>query len=302
MLTIWPLGSGVAMNVIDVLLTMGGVASYEQLRSATKRRQIEAAVQSGAIKRIRRGLYVLAEIDRHRQAAARLNGVVSHLSAAQLHGWAVRDPPTLAWVTVPRSRKVRGPSRAQVVHADLGDHEITRGLTSPLRTVLDCARRLPFDQALAVADSALRSGMVHHEELIGEAERCRGSGSAMVRRVAAQASRCAANPLESVLRAIASEQLDLVPQVAVATATLTFHPDLVDEERRMIVEAESFEWHGHRDQYRRDVERYTLLTAAGWIVLRFTWEQVMLNPDFVRRAISDALACNRSCRCGVCVA
>jgi hypothetical protein len=50
--------------------------------------------------------------------------------------------------------------------------------TSPLRTVLDCARYLPFGEALAVADSAVRSGKVQAENLkvAAEALRWRGSG------------------------------------------------------------------------------------------------------------------------------
>jgi hypothetical protein len=36
---------------------------------------------------------------------------------------------------------------------------VTReGVTSPAWTVIDCAKDLPFDEALAIADSALRHG------------------------------------------------------------------------------------------------------------------------------------------------
>jgi hypothetical protein len=45
------------------------------------------------------------------------------------------------------------------------DDEIVAGVTGPLRTVVDCARVLPFDSALAVADSALRSGNVRRADL-----------------------------------------------------------------------------------------------------------------------------------------
>lgn len=36
---------------------------------------------------------------------------------------------------------------------------------APIQTLLDCARRLPFEEALAVADSALGSGAVCQSEL-----------------------------------------------------------------------------------------------------------------------------------------
>lgn len=39
------------------------------------------------------------------------------------------------------------------------------GVTSPPRTVADCARWLPFDEALAVADSAMRAGLTRRDLL-----------------------------------------------------------------------------------------------------------------------------------------
>ncbi|MDX6294410.1 MAG: hypothetical protein QOH50_3485, partial [Kribbellaceae bacterium] len=40
--------------------------------------------------------------------------------------------------------------------ADLSVAEREAGVTEPLRTVLDCARTLPFGEALAVADKAVQ--------------------------------------------------------------------------------------------------------------------------------------------------
>jgi very-short-patch-repair endonuclease len=56
-----------------------------------------------------------------------------------------------------------------------------------------------------------------------------------------------------------------------------------------VLEAESYEWHGDRAGFRKDVRRYTLLTADGWTVLRFTWEDVLFRPDRVRRVIARAV-------------
>lgn len=52
-----------------------------------------------------------------------------------------------------------------------------------------------------------------------------------------------------------------------------------------MLEADSFEFHGQRAALTRDCERYDELVARGWLVLRFTWEQVMLRPDWVARVI-----------------
>ena len=63
-------------------------------------------------------------------------------------------------------------------------------------------------------------------------------------------------------------------------------PDLVDELLRIVAEADSFEHHGSRQALAIDCARYENLVAQGWTVLRFAWEQVMYQPDWVRGALS----------------
>jgi very-short-patch-repair endonuclease len=159
-------------------------------------------------------------------------------------------------------------------------------VTSRERTLVDCLRTLPFDEALAIADSALRAGDVTSEDLARIARGARGPGSRQVRRVAAMADGRAANPFESVLRALAIEEgLDVRPQVLVRVGSGAVRPDLVDEKRGMVLEADSFEWHGSRAALRRDCRRYNALVATGWIVLRLAWEDVMHDQEYVRRLL-----------------
>lgn len=133
-----------------------------------------------------------------------LAGVTSHLSAARHWGWPVKWPPDRPWVTVRRKRHLDAETRAvvNVSYADLTPDEIVDGVTSPLRTVLDCARRLPFDEATAKA----------------------------------------ANPFESVLRALVLEfpRLTVSPQLPITARGRTWHPDLVDSTRRLVLEADSW--------------------------------------------------------------
>ena len=198
--------------------------------------------------------------------------------------------PERVWVTVPRNRKRRSfrDGRAIVVRADLRSDEVEDGVTSPLRTVLDCSRRLPFDQALALADSALRSGRLSHPQLLHAAAAAKGPGAARCRRVAACATHLAANPFESAVRAVALEfpQLAVEPQGEIRTRHRTYHPDLVERHHRLAIEADSWEFHTGRDAHARDCVRYTELTLAGWRVLRFTWDQVMNHPEYVRSVLA----------------
>jgi hypothetical protein len=48
----------------------------------------------------------------------------------------------------------------QIRYADLAATAVTGLVTDPVTTVIDCARTLPFDEALSIGDSALRSRKV----------------------------------------------------------------------------------------------------------------------------------------------
>ena len=273
------------MDPVDALRELGGVARRRVLLRLTSRKRLQRAVLGGEIVRTSRGLYRLASADLARVRAAQLRGVASHLTAATLHGWEFAFPATCPWVTVARNVGVADQDDCFVFWADLSGEE---GLvTSPVRTVLDCARRLEFGPALAVADSALRHGDVTRAELVGPAAAIRGKGAARARTVADHASALVANPFESMLRAIALEAgLSVQPQVGISLGEgEVVHPDVVDSGRRVVLEADSWEFHAGREAHARDCRRYTLLVVHGWIVLRFTWRQVMHEADFVRRCL-----------------
>jgi very-short-patch-repair endonuclease len=62
--------------------------------------------------------------------------------------------------------------------------------------------------------------------------------------------------------------------------------DLADDALEIVLEADSFEFHGERSAFGRDCERYDELVSRRWIVLRFTWEQVMLRPAWVATVLA----------------
>ncbi len=121
-------------------------------------------------------------------------------------------------MTVPKGRKVTLQQRRGVhLHrADLGPDDVIDGVTTRDRTLVDCLRACDFGSALAVADSALRSGFPHRR-LVAIARDIQGPGGRLARRVAAEASADAANAFESALRAIAADVpvLNVLPQVPI---------------------------------------------------------------------------------------
>ena len=162
-------------------------------------------------------------------------------------------------------------------------------MTSPLRTVVDCARHLPFDEALAIADSALRAVAVTRDQL-DAADVC-GAGAERVRRVLGLADARAANPFESVLRALCLDAgLDVQPQVAVDMGSWVSHPDLVDVGRRLVVEGDSHTFHTEPVAFAQDCERYNTLVLRRWRVIRFTWEHVMRQERYVRSVLGQLAA------------
>ncbi len=178
-------------------------------------------------------------------------------------------------------------------------------VTSKDQTLLDCLRSLPFDEALSVADSALRHGDITEVGLAALARVAQGPGSPAIRRVVAAADAKAANPFESVLRAIAIEVdgLQVVPQVGIGGASLLGRPDLVDAILGIVLEADSFEWHGNKSALEQDTRRYNSFVVHGWLVLRFAWKDVMHDPAWVKETLEAAVQeRTQVCRCLCCAA
>lgn len=254
-----------------------------------------------------RGRYVTRGTDGAVRTAHALSGVLHLTSAAMHHGWEVKLVPEQPVVAVPRNRKVTTARRAgaDVRWVDLAPEDVADGIVTDEETTLrHCFTRLPRDEALAIADSALRHG-VPPATLRRAASSAQGPGARQARWVAAHADGAAANPFESCLRDIALDVpgLDVRPQVTLRGRG-TVRPDLVDVDLGLVLEADSFAWHGDRAALRRDARRYDLLVVDGWLVLRFAWEDVMHDRAWVRAVLVAAVALvqgralRNPCTCG----
>lgn len=185
-----------SLDPVAALGRLGGLATWQELRVLTTRRRVRTAPVAGRLVRLRRDCYGLPGAHDAVAAARRLGGVVSHLSAAQLHGWKVKMPPEQPTITVPRWSSGLDADGVELHWADLGTDDVVDGVTTPLRTVVDCARSYPYEVALCVADSAVRSGL-SREALVRAAETSPRTGRGRAVRVAGSADARAANPFES---------------------------------------------------------------------------------------------------------
>jgi very-short-patch-repair endonuclease len=281
------------MDVVEQLARMGGVSSRARLVQASSRRAVDRALRRDEIVRDAHGRYAMPSALGAFRVAGAMSGIISLRSAATFWGWEQKKVPDRPDVTVPRNRKVlEDDQRRACVHwVDLTDADIHDGIvTTRGRTLADCLMSLPFDEALAIADSALRHDDITAEDLVLVAEGLRGPGSAQARRVARLATARAANPFESVLRAITLSVPGLAfeAQLPIPLSSGTVSPDLTDQRLGIVAEADSFSWHGDRRALRRDCRRYNRLAIAGWLVLRFAWEDVILHPDDVRDCLIEA--------------
>ena len=98
---------------------------------------------NGSIVRVAHGRYSLPLAEQGRGDALRLCGTVSHLTAANQWGWAVKHTPDLPHVTVRAKRSLAAGAGDEVVlhWRDLDADDVEEGwVTTRERTVIDCCR------------------------------------------------------------------------------------------------------------------------------------------------------------------
>jgi len=252
---------------VNALHALGGIATFAELRAAAPRKGIEASVRRGEIVKDRRGRYVLATTSDHLRVAHEMSAVLSHESAALHHGWKVKHAPEVPTVTVRRKRHLTSADRGRATphYNDLPADCIPEGGTTPMLTVLDCARHLAFDRALAVTDSALRNQDLTLGAVRSEAARLRGPGAAAARKVADHAIYVSANPLESVLRAIVINipGYSFVPHLCIWDNGLYATVDLGDPKVKVVLKAEGYAFHGGRKEFKRDCPQVQRVGRLG---------------------------------------
>ena len=229
--------------------------------------------------------------------AAGPKAVLSHEVAAAAVGIElVDDQPRRLTVPANRSRLVVPGWRVHRFDLHPADVASVEGLrtTAPLRTVLDLVRSLEVGPAVVAADSALRNGLVSHEELALRLGGAQGAGATHLRQVGRLVDPLSGSVLETLLRILLwSGALPLpCPQYVVADEDGGFvaRVDFCWPAARLIVEADGFAYHSDRSAYRRDRQRLNFLERLGWRVLRFSWEDVVSRQAYVLSTVADCLA------------
>lgn len=269
------------VDAVTAVESCGGAARSARLLHLVPRRRLAAAVSAGELLRPRPGLYVLPGCPPDVLAAAALSGIRSCHSAASALGLDVIGAPRRPHVTVARGSSTTWPGtvvhRRDVVEID--------GCTDPLTTVLDCLTCLPRRFALVPLDCALRRGRITLEDLDIAAK-------SMNRNDPRRSLLGLADPLcDSALETVA--RVDLHDEgFEFRTQRVTEPAGRVDFRigRRLIMEVDGYEFHSGRVPFEEDRRRDAELTRQGYVVLRFSYDQIVHRREWWIGVVRDTLA------------
>lgn len=151
-------------------------------------------------------------------------------------------------------------------------------VTTPLRTALDCAARLPLDAAVCLLDNGLRRRLFTEAELqAGVAARAQWPGVRRIAQAVSLADRRAESAAETLARLLLLPHLPgLVPQVKISNlrGAVIARADLGDKAVRLAVEADGKRWHAGEPMVAKDRARDRKTEALGWYTERITWHEL----------------------------
>jgi hypothetical protein len=290
----------------------GTFSRTQALRLGATSGQIRSRLHQRRWRRLRSGVYLLAGSPPHRDRdrwvahlAVGEHSILGHEGAARMHAFTGfgRSPVTLT-VDHPAHPRVPGITVHQI--CDIAPHHRARmrGLpvTTPARTVVDLAVVASPD-VISTAVQDLVAGRRLRLNQIGRvlADVTR-PGKPRLHVIAELLDALAGEPIpQSVLE---RGLIDLLVAAAVPVPALQQpfpgrHPtasvvDGIYEAEKVIVEADGRRWHARFEAMLTDRERDQAAARAGWLTLRFLWEQIMEAPTEVAAAITETLAMRRS--------
>lgn len=280
--------------------------SSDAARFGVSRQEVRTLVGSGWCEVLRPGVYrvaaapatgrqaLLAEVWSHPKGA-----VVSHRAAGYLHllvGFRVPRPE----VTLPFGQNQRG---RHCVHVSLrlpAAHLVIRDsipTTSVARTLFDLAGVEPKGRVEVALDDALARRLCTlrqvNQVFFALARRGR-RGSAAMRELMEDRGEGYVPPasaLERLARKVIADHALPPPQFEVHLGDEEWigRVDCVWPEARLIVELDGARFHSSKSRREADRVRDNRLMAAGWRVLRLTWDDLVSRPAEVAAQIAAAL-------------
>lgn len=259
----------------------GNVTRAQLLALSLSDKAIRCRLRAGRLHRVHRGVYAVGRppvVPLERAAAAVLacgpHAALSHTSALVLWEIWKRWPPRLE-ITVHA-----GDPRPKGIHVHrsrtLARAEITRErgipVTTPARTLLDCAPGLTFLQlARAVSDGRHACALSTDQLRETLARHPRHPGSRRLRAVLGDGAPTRSDWERAFPRFCARHGL---PKPRLAATVAGHEVDALFAAERVIVELDSWDFHQDRHAFETDRDRDADTAAAGHLTVRITWERM----------------------------
>jgi very-short-patch-repair endonuclease len=262
------------------------VSADDLRRCGLSYKAVEHRVRNGHLHPLYRGVYAVGHtnlaLEGRFLAAVKACGPTAHLShfsAAALYGlvrWDHRYPE----VTITGTGKRRHPGiNTHRTSAPDRTHHQGIPVTTPARTLIDLAATLPYKPLRRAVREAQRN-LVTIREILATLDRLGPRrGTANLTRILATGHAPTRSELEdAVLDLILNagfQHPDVNQPIHVDGRRLL--PDFRWPHERLVIEADSAEWHDDRLTREDDAERQAILEAHGERVVRVTWAQAIAH-------------------------
>jgi len=303
-----PKRQSVTAVAASIARRQAGVVSGGQLIDAgTSASAIGRALADGRLVRIHRGVYAIGHTALREQGvwmAAVLTGgpgaVLSHRDAGA--AWEMcRAFSGRVDITVMGNRFHRRPG-VRVHRCRLHPDDVTlhRGIpiTAPMRTLLDYAEVTDLRGLSRAVEQSDRLGLFDGQAIAALLERSFGRrGVKSMRTVLARYDEShvfTRSDLEDLALELVRDHA--LPRPVVNAKVGAYEVDLLWPAQRVVVEADSWTFHGTRAAFERDRTRDADLQARGYRVLRVTWRQARDEPAWIARRLWEVLALSASGR------
>jgi very-short-patch-repair endonuclease len=292
----------IEQRITRVLRSQNAAITYKQLIAAGLTwAAVRARVNRRALVAVFYRVYVAGDpvmLPLARETAALLSvgdAVLSHRSAAAVWGIAPADSSTIH-VTVagnPRPRAGVTLHRVSILHpTDIRTRANLR-ITSPARTLIDFATQASheeLDQAFGEARANRLLADAALEAALNRAPK-NHRGAAIVRR------RLSGDPGSTYTRSRAERRVRRLMKASELPQPLVnvklnsgFTVDFLWPNTRLILEVDGYGTHGDRLAFEQDRKRDQIHVAAGYTVIRVTWQQLCEESFAVVARIAQALA------------
>jgi Transcriptional regulator, AbiEi antitoxin len=282
----------------------GHIARRQLLELGLTSNMIDYRVRIGRLHVVYPGVYAVGHCRRapiDLAAAAVLacgrKAVLSDFSAAALWGFIKRWPaqPEVCVVQDRRRPRIRTHRRRDVVAQDRST-QLGIPVTTPARTVLDCAPRLNGPKLTRFVNDALLSLFLHSGELIDALERHpKHPGAARVRPFLDRSGGPTRSQLEDDFLAFCQRHRPPVPETNVRVDGREV--DAFFRAERVIVEIDSYEFHSDKTTFERDRDKDAEAAAMGLVTVRVTDERMNAEPLREARRLRSILKHRRPPPC-----